>query len=253
MWCYLPPPPTPPQPPNPPEKMTDTYENITFPQLLWRVVTRKPNMTLHRVVTWLLIRWQWRDICCIVKPKSLKFYLESHVIFYFNRWKHWKLSNIVRFHPKYFPFKEQSGLQQLCQQKCIPVGCVPPALYRGVGGGGLCTTRSLPWCGGGVSVQEGVSVQRGGGFLSRRPSPPHVHRMTDRCKHITLPQPSLKSVEIMPIWNTVHNKYCYSKFFQNNGDFLKKICVMYWTKNFMLSKAFHCCGWNIVWNFTKSE
>ena len=56
------------------------------------------------------------------------------------------------------------------KQECIPVGCIPPALYRtGVSAQG----RGL--------YLNGVSV--GGGVLS-------VNRMTDACENITLPQTS---------------------------------------------------------------
>ena len=48
------------------------------------------------------------------------------------------------------------------KKECIPVGCVPPALYR-TGGGGLC---------------------QGDPLLP-------VNNMTDRCKNITSPQTSL--------------------------------------------------------------
>ena len=67
------------------------------------------------------------------------------------------------------------------KQECIPVGCVPPDLYRT--GGGLCP--------GDVSVQGGLCP---GGLCQenppgQRPLPP-VNRMTSASKNITLPQTS---------------------------------------------------------------
>ena len=79
------------------------------------------------------------------------------------------------------------------RQECIPVGCAPPALYRGgfsvQGWEGSLSKRGLS---GGSLSKRGVSVQeRGlcprGGSLSGRPS---VNRTTQRCKNITLPQNS---------------------------------------------------------------
>ena len=61
------------------------------------------------------------------------------------------------------------------KQECIPVGCLPPTLYRTGGlspGGGLCPGGS----------------QSGGSSIRETPSP--VNRMTDKCKNTTLPQTS---------------------------------------------------------------
>ena len=52
------------------------------------------------------------------------------------------------------------------RQECIPVGCIPPALYR----------------------------TRGGGSLPDRDLPPPVNKITDRCKNITFPQLRLRAV-----------------------------------------------------------
>ena len=65
------------------------------------------------------------------------------------------------------------------KRECIPVGCVPPALYRTVGGG-LYPDGSLS---GGVSVQgflSGAGWGRGVGLCLRGvfPSPTPVNRMT---------------------------------------------------------------------------
>ena len=57
------------------------------------------------------------------------------------------------------------------KQECIPVGCVPPALYRTGGGGGLCqrgslsSRKALP-----KGVSDGGGLSRGMS-LSGRPSP----------------------------------------------------------------------------------
>ena len=82
-------------------------------------------------------------------------------------------------------------------QECIPVGCVPPALYR-IRGGGLCPGRSLSR-GGPLSkrsMSRGVSVRvvfvqgylsigsLSRGSLSREtPSSLWTEWLTDRCKH----------------------------------------------------------------------
>ena len=71
------------------------------------------------------------------------------------------------------------------KQECIPVGCVPPALYR-TGGGSLSK---------GVSVQEEGSTQGGlcrgrgicpGGCLCHGDPPPCGQ--INSCENITLPQ-----------------------------------------------------------------
>ena len=66
-------------------------------------------------------------------------------------------------------------LLKFMKQECMPVGCVPPALYRTAGSlsvqGVFC-----PW-----------------GSLSGRPSPP-VDRMTDASKNISLPKLRLRAV-----------------------------------------------------------
>ena len=66
------------------------------------------------------------------------------------------------------------------KRECIPVGCVPPALYRTVGGGSL--SRWVSVRGGlcpGVSVWGRVG--KGSGSLSGGvfPCPTPVNRMTD--------------------------------------------------------------------------
>ena len=61
--------------------------------------------------------------------------------------------------------------KQTYKQECIPVGCVPPALYRTGGGGSL----SARW-----SLSTGVSVRE-------TPSP---RGQTDDCENITLDQTS---------------------------------------------------------------
>ena len=66
--------------------------------------------------------------------------------------------------------------QNMDEQECIPVGCVPPVLYRT--GGSLCP--------GGGSLSRGVYVEKGG--LYQADTLPPVNRMTYRCKNITFLQ-----------------------------------------------------------------
>ena len=82
-------------------------------------------------------------------------------------------------------------------QECIPVGCVPPACCP------CLPTRTAPCSGGGGIPAWGVYLPRGytcrGVYLPMY-SPPHVNRMTDRCKNIILPQTSFAGGKNMSIW-----------------------------------------------------
>ena len=66
--------------------------------------------------------------------------------------------------------------QNMDEQECIPVGCVPPVLYRT--GGSLCP--------GGGSLSRVVYVEKRG--LYQGDTLPPVNRMTYRCKNITFLQ-----------------------------------------------------------------
>ena len=91
-------------------------------------------------------------------------------------------------------------------QECIPLGCVPPASHRTMGG--LCPEGSLSkgslcsrglclegLCPGGISPRgvsvQGMSVQ--GGLPDRDPP---VSKITDRCKKHYLAATSLRAVKI---------------------------------------------------------
>ena len=67
------------------------------------------------------------------------------------------------------------------KQECIPVGCVPPALYHA---GGVSVKRG--W--GSLSRRGWAGLSRG--VLSQVDRPPPPRGQTDACVNITLPQTS---------------------------------------------------------------
>ena len=81
-----------------------------------------------------------------------------------------------------FNFNKTSNpktVRNLSLQECLPVGCVPPTLYRpewGLCPGGLCLRGLCP----GRGLCQGEPPDRD----------PPVYRMTDMSKNITLPQTS---------------------------------------------------------------
>ena len=72
--------------------------------------------------------------------------------------------------------------QNMDEQECIPVGCVPPVLYRT---GGVSVQEGESLSKRGVSVQGGLCQGRG---LYQGDTLPPVNRMTYRCKNITFLQ-----------------------------------------------------------------
>ena len=71
-------------------------------------------------------------------------------------------------------------------------------LLRGVTARGCTTPGGVPAKGGGVPA-------KGEGYLPRHS--PHVNRMTDRCKNITLPQTSFAGGKYECFSTTVFNFY----------------------------------------------
>ena len=73
----------------------------------------------------------------------------------------------------------------ICQQDCIPVGCIPSACRPYLPARSVQGEVSLP---GGFSLPWGGSPWWGGYPAFTEAGPPHVNRITDACENITLPQ-----------------------------------------------------------------
>ena len=103
-------------------------------------------------------------------------------------------------------------------QACIPVGCIPPALYHT--GRGLCPRSLCPGglCPGGVSV-EGSLCPGGslsGGSLSGRPTPTGDRRMPVKI----LPCPKLR----LPAVTTIYALITYS-FLKSQARQFSRKCI----------------------------